>query len=133
MTLSLNTQVQGSARELHCLGSYAKDAKGGATLCVEPTNWDRGSLAFEYLVVDRDEQAESLRDDIQTRRIQFLFLLKKDGPLRINRNSKLRLGLFGHPLSEIQPPWWRWMHATNAFCPSPPCPEATFSTASRPL
>jgi len=103
MTLNLNTQVQGSARELHCLGSYAKDAKGDATLCVEPTNWDRGSLAFEYLVVDRDEQAESLRDDIQNRRIQFIFLLKKDGPLRVNRNSKLRLGLFGHPLSEIQP------------------------------
>jgi len=88
---------------LHCLGSYAADAKGDATLCVEPTNWDRGSLAFEYLVVDRDEQAEALRDDIQNHRIQFLFLLKKDGPLRVNRNSKLHLGLFGHPVNETQP------------------------------
>jgi len=103
MTLSLNTQVKGSARDLHCLGTYANDAKGDATLCVEPTNWDRGSLAFEYLVMDRDDQAEAVRDDIQNHRIQFLFLLKKDGPLRVNRNSKLHLGLFGHPVNEIQP------------------------------
>ena len=92
--LSLLIQVPKSADSYHCSGAYEKVQNARVTVCVRTSNWNEHSSAFQYLVVDDENQAQQIKQQFQNNKVGFFFVIVPDGGLHSIANKRIQYGSF---------------------------------------
>ncbi len=104
LSLQLRLQPAHALRGYFCAGAYAQDRYARLSACVQPTNWDRGSLAFEYVVADDERAAEAFHSEFQRHQFGFFLVVTRDGALRGAPRPPLTYGYFPRTrVAEVQP------------------------------
>ncbi|WP_297504713.1 hypothetical protein [Ferrovum sp.] len=104
LLIDLPVTLKKSNKQLYCSGAFEQLRNEVSTVCIEPTNWNKNSLAFNYLDIDDSNSAESFKQNYQNHQIAFVFVVEKNGDINLYNKNYLEYGFAPrHKISVIQP------------------------------